>query len=158
MTERILLGRVRKAIPETQTYKSEGLSILGEEIYIEKHKWACGWYWGFGYIGNKNLHCHADVFIEQLLWSDVDDVFEESLFNNKNFWVFKDLLRQAYALKKTAEIYQYGGHCSSKKGVTDIILNKQMSRKLNDDLEKVLGMLWCFLLELDGYRNVLEVV
>ena len=29
-------------------------------VYLEGFKWDCGWYWGGGYIGNKDFHAHFD--------------------------------------------------------------------------------------------------
>ena len=29
-------------------------------IYLDGFSWDCGWYWGFGYLGNKNCHYHVD--------------------------------------------------------------------------------------------------
>jgi hypothetical protein len=31
-----------------------------EPIYLSPPSWDCGWYWGFGYLGNKNCHYHVD--------------------------------------------------------------------------------------------------
>ena len=58
MSEKIFLGTVRDGI--------EGMIISGEKLYIEKHSFDCGWYWGFGYIGNKNIHTH----FSELLYPD----------------------------------------------------------------------------------------
>ena len=34
-------------------------------IYLTGFKWNCGWYWGGGYIGNKNMHTHFNsCFLE----------------------------------------------------------------------------------------------
>ena len=34
-------------------------------IFLEGFSWDCGWYWGGGYIGNRDLHCHFDdCFLE----------------------------------------------------------------------------------------------
>ena len=145
---KIELGWVNKEIKAPQSYNKDKnhLSILGESLYIDKHKWDCGWYWGFGYIGNRNLYTHCDVFIDELLWRSNTEVFESSIFkNNNDFWVFKDLLKQAYSLKSTSEVYQNGGHCTTKKGITTIIQNKQRAKWINNDLEKVLNTLWSFL-------------
>jgi len=154
---RIKLGKIKEEIKETQSYnKKDDLCILGEELFLDKHSWDCDWYWGFGYIGNKNLHTHAEVFINELIWSDVEDVFKESIFkNNNDFWVFKDLLKQAYALKKTADVYKYGGNCFIKEGLTDIIKSKKKNEEINKDLEKVLNTLWKFLLKL---KNGVDLV
>lgn len=155
--EKIFLGRVKKQIVDSQSYKSEkdNLLILGEPLYIEKHSWDCGWYWGFGYIGNKNLHCHSDIFINKLLWHENKEVFENSIFKeNKDFWIFKDLLTQAYALKNVAEVYVYGGHCCQQNGITNVIASKEKAKTINEDLEKVLNSLWDFLSKL--YLNCIN--
>ena len=31
-----------------------------ENIYLTDFKWACGWYWSGGYLGNRNSHFHFD--------------------------------------------------------------------------------------------------
>jgi hypothetical protein len=30
----------------------------GQDIYLSPPSWDCGWYWGFGYLGNNNCHYH----------------------------------------------------------------------------------------------------
>lgn len=147
MTERIYLGKVKENIEPSQSYdpKHDALYILGDDLYIEKHSWDCGWYWGFGYIGNKDVHTHAEVFTDKLLWHSNDKVFENSIFRrDTDFWIFKDLLIQAYALKTCAEVYQNGGHCITDP-LTRIIENKTRAKTVNRDLAKVLDKLWSFL-------------
>jgi hypothetical protein len=147
MTDSIYLGQVKQQVESTQSYNPEkdNLYILGEQIYLKKHNWDCGWYWGFGYIGNKHLHCHASVFTHELIWHNVNEVFNKSIFkSNDDFWIFKDLLKQAYTLQQCAEIYQYGGHCITHKK-TKVINNKTKAKTINRDLEKVLDQLWNFL-------------
>ena len=148
MKEKIKLGRIKNKIKGSQCYNpdKDNLCISNEEIWITKHSFNCGWYWGFGYIGNKNIHTHAEIFINKLIWHDVNEVFSETIFkNNNDFWIFKDLLKQTYCLKDCAETYRHGGHCTTKKGMTDIIQSKEMENKINKDLEKVLSTLWGFL-------------
>ena len=148
--EKLYLGKIKESIKETQSHKPEknNLFILGEKLYFEKHSWDCDWYWGFGYIVNKNLHTHAEIFIKDLLWSEVDEVFEETKLTNKDFWVFKDLLKQAYSLKRAAEVYRHGGHCTSMEGITDIIKSEEKEEMINKDLEIVLNTMWNFLEEI----------
>jgi len=31
-----------------------------EPVRLEDFSWDCGWYWGGGYVGNRNFHCHFD--------------------------------------------------------------------------------------------------
>ncbi len=60
-------------IPVNQKYEMKQLlgytvrELYGssEPIYLEGFKWDCDWYWGGGYLGNKNLHTHFDgCFLE----------------------------------------------------------------------------------------------
>jgi len=50
MTDSIYLGEVKQQIESTQSYNPEkdSLCILGEQIYLKKHSWECGWYWDSG--------------------------------------------------------------------------------------------------------------
>jgi len=147
MTDSIYLGEVKQQIESTQSYNPEkdSLCILGEQIYLKKHSWECGWYWGFGYISAIGLHTHASVFTHELLWHNINEVFNKSILkNNIDFWIFKDLLKQAYTLQQCAETYQYGGHCITNSK-TKIIRNKRKAKSINKDLEKVLDQLWNFL-------------
>ena len=111
------------------------------KLFLSKHSWDCGWYWGFGYIGNKNVHTHFDsVFLND---SEVaSNVFTETPFSDADWWIVRDLFIQAYALKKAAEAYRYGGHQTTVTGVTDIIKDVDMTVRLNADLERVLNMVW----------------
>lgn len=154
--EKIYLGRVKKIPPEKNYRIPKDIFILGERLAFEKHSWDCDWYWGFGYIGNANLHTHAEVFTKDLLWHSVDDVFEDHIFDSDDsFWVFKDLLVQAYALSKASHVYKSGGYCTTRKGVTDVIIDKAMETRVNKDLEKVLNTLWEFLLEQSEKKKTL---
>ena len=114
-------------------------------LYLSKHAWNCGWYWGFGYIGNPCYHLH----INSLLGSehDVSKVFDvETKITQDQWWVIRDLFKQAYALEEAAEVYQYGGHQTTAPGITDCIKNLEMAAQINKDLEIVLNKVWDFLL------------
>lgn len=151
---KIYLGKVRKEVKSSQAcHNPEGLCILGNDLFIEKHKWDCGWYWGFGYIGNKGLHTHAKLFVKDLIWHNPEEIFEWSIFKNAHeFWIFKDLLKQAYALKSAAEVYEYGGNCTTSEQ-TKVIESVDMAAKLNEDLSKVLDAMWAFLISLNGSQE-----
>lgn len=47
---------------QNKVYLGKTKSEFGrsEPIYLFDFSWDCGWYWGGGYIGNKNMHCHFD--------------------------------------------------------------------------------------------------
>jgi hypothetical protein len=114
-------------------------------FYIEKHKWDCDWYWGFGYIGNAGLHIHFNsVFLDEAE-NKVDKIFIKPVFTQDEWWVIRDLFIQAYALSKAAEVYQHGGH-QIDKAYRLPNPNKEVSDKLNEDLKIILGELWKVLL------------
>ena len=114
------------------------------KLYLSKHSWDCGWYWGFGYIGNSRLHMHIDSLIGAEY--DIRSIFDEgSPITQNQWWIIRDLFTQAYALKKAAEIYQHGGHQTTKPGMTDCIKNLEMAARINKDLEIVLNKVWDFI-------------
>ena len=115
------------------------------KLYLSKHSWDCGWYWGFGYIGNSRLHMHIDSLIGTE--SNVDKIFDKGTpITQSQWWIIRDLFKQAYALQKAAEVYQYGGHQTTKPGITDGIKNLEMAALINKDLKIVLNKVWDFLL------------
>ena len=53
-------------------------------LYLSKHSWDCGWYWGFGYIGNSRLHMHIDSLINGEY--DVNKIFDGSTGITQDQW------------------------------------------------------------------------
>lgn len=113
-----------------------------EKIWLTKHTWDCGWYWGFGYIGNKDLHFHIESLITAPNPCLASELFFETKLTDVQWWVIRDLFMQAYALKRAAEVYRYGGHQTSAPGITDILKNPEKTAQLNADLEIVLDKVW----------------
>ena len=115
-------------------------------LYLSKHSWDCGWYWGFGYIGNNGCHMHID----SLIGADynVDRVFDKGTsITQTQWWIIRDLFVQAYALKVAAEVYRSGGRqANTRPGITDCIKNLEMAALINKDLKTVLDKVWDFLL------------
>lgn len=112
----------------------------GENIYLSKHTFDCGWCWGFGYVGNSRCHYHFESFLKDA--KTASELFQNTNISDHDWWVIRDLFTQAYAIKKTAEVYKYGGHQTSLKGVTDVLKDVDMVTRLNADLEKILNILW----------------
>lgn len=149
-TTKILLGRINN-----------------ENIYLSRHTWDCGWYWGFGYVGNFNYHFHIDSLINERDYggnfpsTDVNKVFENPEFTQNQWWVIRDLFIQAYSLKETAACFRYGGHQVHKTGITDILKNttvrevidnkiqdaKLMENVLDEKLKLILDTVWQFMLD-----------
>jgi len=143
MAEKIYIGTTKKS------FERNTVIPTGSIIYIEKHNWACDWYWSFGWIGNKNMHMHFSAFMSMDNNSDCNmvasEIFQKPVYSDSTWWVIRDLFKQAYALQKCAEVYRYGGHQTSKEGTTDIIKDDAMCTRLNADLKTVLDKLWSVL-------------
>ena len=116
-----------------------------ESIFLTKHQWDCGWYWGFGYIGNHNHHFHIDSLISSE--TDVSKIFTQTTISQSAWWIIRDLFIQAYALKAAAAVYSYGGYQTTKVGITDLIKSSDMEKKTNADLQIVLDRVWDFCME-----------
>jgi hypothetical protein len=126
------------------TTKKTFKNLPDEKLSLSRHSWNCGWYWGFGYIGNKHLHTHFDsVFLNDC--PEYEDIFEDAVFTSDEWWIIRDLFMQAYALRKAAEVYRYGGHQTTFKGLTDCIKSEELENKINADLKKVLDTLWNYI-------------
>jgi hypothetical protein len=143
MSEKIYLGKVK------DSYKPECF-INNEKLYLEKHSWDCGWYWGFGYIGNKNLHTHYDIMMHDF---EFKNIWQETPFTDNQWYVINDLFIQAYALKKAADVYKHGGYITNLKGTTDKIINIDMYNKINKDLEIILNTLWDYMYNIINNKN-----
>jgi hypothetical protein len=135
---KIHLGRLKQ---------DAGTYAAGENIYLTRHDWACGWYWSFGWVGNKNCHFHFDSLLYpknakgQVLCC-ASEIFEKTNIGDKAWWVIRDLFVQAYALQKAAEVYRNGGHQTREKGVTGIVRNPERADQINADLKLVLDLVW----------------
>ena len=116
--------------------------ISNENIYLTKHKWDCGWYWSFGYVGNKNHHFH----IESLMLSetDVNKIFDSTKLSQAAWWAIRDLFLQAYGLKRAAEIYKHGANQCHVEGLTDLLKSQDKADSINADLSILLEMTWQF--------------
>lgn len=137
-----------------------------EPIYLYDFEWSCGWYWSGGYLGNRNLHCHFDgCFLETpdirghalgnfvtpwnkregavelsngcAIWEDISTFLDEPMFDKETWWRVKDLFKQFYRLRDAAEVFQYGGHCTSK-GRTEKEINPEMARQINLHIQNVI--------------------
>lgn len=120
----------------------------GEKIYLYAPSLDCGWYWGFGYLGNKNCHYHVDGLTKIQKYNHDKKVFEYKFVNlydgfKKHFgntlrvkpsdlWTFVELLKTAYTLKETAEVLGRGGSHYTNNPCKDVIINKDEVDRIND--------------------------
>ena len=114
--------------------------VDGEKIYLSAPSWDCDWYWGMGYIGNKNCHYHLDGLTKTHntdLCSAIRKEFGDSLTitDESDQWKFAELIQTAYNLRLTAEVLGRGGSHLTTNPCASIIMNKDEAKRIN---EKVL--------------------
>lgn len=71
------------------------------------------------------------------VWEDLSFFLDDAQYNTDQWWRIKDLFKQFYALKKAAEVFAHGGHCTSE-GRNPKELNKAMNKKINAHIETVI--------------------
>lgn len=129
-----------------------------ENVYLEDFEWSCEWYWSGGYIGNRDFHCHFNgCFLDvpdyrghplgdfspgklrngAAVWEDLGFFLDNPQYNTNEWWRIKDLFKQFYILKESAEVFQYGGHCSAT-GRNPAELNKDFANQINKHIENII--------------------
>jgi hypothetical protein len=132
-----------------------------EAVYLQNFEWTCGWYWQGGCISNNNLHCHFDgcfldvpdyrghplgnftpqkMFNGSSIWEPLGFFLDNPQYSVEQWWRIKDLFKQFYALKTTAEVFLHGGNCMDGKDPRNITgeYNKEMADKINKHIETVI--------------------
>jgi len=128
----------------------------GERVYLQGFQWDCDWYWAGGYLEymSKNNRCwrghthFGSIFLESkyqsrrsypecAIWLDLSDILDNAQYDSKQWWRIKDLYKQFYTLEEAAEVFQYGGHCTSDNR-NPAEINQQMADLINGHIEKVI--------------------
>lgn len=138
-----------------------------EAVFLYDFSWDCGWYWGGGYIGNRNFHAHFNgAFLDVVdvrghclgnfkspwdkrddgivvqngasVWEDIGFFLDEvPVHIAENWWRIKDLYKQFYVLKAAAEVFAYGGHLTSS-GRKPEELVPEMAAAINKHIQMVI--------------------
>lgn len=106
-----------------------------ERIYLFKPSFDCGWYWGFGYLGNRNCHYHLDSYSKGRnidMHSALTEDYDLNPLIKKNLWVFCELVQTAYWLKKAAEVLGRGGAHYTNNPCKSVIVNKKETDRINN--------------------------
>jgi len=106
-----------------------------ERIYLDKPSWDCGWYWGFGYLGNKDCHYHLSSYKNGRNINMYDALITDYDLNAKikeNLWEFCELVESSYVLKETAEVLGRGGSHYTTNVCSDIIKNEVEVKRINE--------------------------
>lgn len=115
--------------PEQKEYKRIPLIIhpLYGRLYLAPPSWDCDWYWGWGYLQNKDTHIHADSVLK---YPD----FKECLVDELKGIHFDllELLKDFYTVTKYAELCKRGGsHIKYIDDVKEILKNTEEYERLN---------------------------
>jgi hypothetical protein len=120
----------------------------GQATYLSAPSWDCGWYWGFGYLGNRNCHYHVDGLMTHE-WYDTEKKcfrsermnlfdgfkkhFGESLVvkSDNNLWTLCELFQTFYTLKETAEVLGRGGSHYTSNPLSELIKNPAEVERIN---------------------------
>lgn len=108
--------------------------VDGEDIFLSPPSWDCGWYWGFGYLGNDDCHYHVDGLAENKnLFDAIKDHFGDSLTITKDddLWEFCELMVTFYTLKGTARVLGKGNSNYGPNPASDIIKNEKEAERIN---------------------------
>lgn len=114
--------------------KNTYLGIVNNEpIYLKAPSWDCGWYWGFGYLGNANCHYHVDGLGKTINLHDgmVEHFGNSFVVRPSDRWAFAELFKSFYVLKQTAEVLGRGGAHLTINPCKDIIINKDEVERIN---------------------------
>jgi len=120
----------------------------GEKIFLSAPTWDCGWYWGFGYLGNKNRHYHVDGLTKIETYNTDGKCFESKSVNlfdgfrehfgdtfkitDKDLWTLCELFKTFYTLKETAELLGRGGSHYTTNPCADLIKNPDETHRINN--------------------------
>jgi len=119
-----------------------------ESIYLTSPSWDCGWYWGFGYLGNKNCHYHVegltkhesynlDKKTREYEFTNLFDGFKKHfgtslIVRDSQLGTLCELFKTFYTLKETAEILGRGGAHYTNNPCKDAIINKDEVKRINE--------------------------
>ena len=124
----------------------------GANIYLSKPQWDCGWYWGFGYLGNRNEHYHLSSYqnvdhyfkLEDGSHKFISEARNKCIYDclledyelapriKENLWKFCELVKSAYALKEAAEVLGRGGSHLCANPVAEVIKSADEVKRINE--------------------------
>lgn len=126
-----------------------GKDTDGEEVYVTKHSWDCGWYWSFGYLGNEYSHYHFDsIFGASSNWTDIEAFLSETKITQKSWWLVLEMFKTAYTFKEMAACMRRGSHISTIPDKYKTHFSTEEVAELNKKLELHLDNLWEYLVEI----------
>ena len=120
----------------------------GKKIYLSAPRWDCGWYWGFGYLGNENCHYpvdgltkHESYDFDKNVWkyefTNLYDGFKKHFGNSlivrdSQLWKLAELFKTFYTLRETAEVLGRGGSHYTSNPCENVIKNPEEVKRINE--------------------------
>lgn len=123
----------------------------GAHIRMEGARWSCGWYWGFGYLGNQNEHYHLDGYQSEDHFLKLEDGSYKGLTEKRNIcmhdallkdydlsekikadlWKFCEIVLSIYKLKEASEMFHIGGAHMTSNPCEHLLGRQDLSDEIN---------------------------
>ena len=130
------MNKLQLTIPQLDIPKRYLGKLDGEKVWLPPPSWDCGWYWGYGYIQNINLHTHFNMLdTNDNLFNAIQKRFDSTFtLQGDKLWTFCELMVTFYALKEIVEVYGRGGSFYASNPLADIIRNHEEVKRINETL------------------------
>ena len=130
------MNKLQLTIPQLDIPKRYLGKLDGEKVWLPPPSWDCGWYWGYGYIQNINLHTHFNMLdTNDNLFNAIQKRFDSTFtLQGDKLWTFCELMVTFYALKEIVEVYDRGGSHYASNPLADIIRNHEEVKRINETL------------------------
>lgn len=117
-------------------------TINGHYVMLRVPSFDCGWYWGFGYLGNRYCHFHLDrlefmdpELANKNLYDQLIGLFGDSLtIPREKLWTFCEIVKTIYTLKEAAEVFGRGGSHYTKNPDKDALTIPEYVSHINNVL------------------------
>ena len=119
---------------ETNYEKIQLGTVNNESIFLSPPSWEYNWYWGFGYLGNKDCHYHlSELSKDYDLFDGIKNHFGDSFIikDDNDIWTFAELMQTFYNLQEAAEVFKHGSSGYTSNPCKDIIINKAVVIRIN---------------------------
>lgn len=109
-----------------------GLTVEDERVWLSPPSWDCDWYWGWGYMGNRNLHYHmSSLFGKTHMYQGIKDHFKSFAIHDKDLWTFCELVRTFYHLRETSDVLTRGGSHYTNNPLEELIKDTDYAKHIN---------------------------
>lgn len=114
-------------------------------VFIEKHKWSCGWYWSFGHLSTQTSSFNIKSMLpnqsnqDKIVFKNDDTLQLAPKYAGKG-WYIMEMFNRARILQEYAELRHlgYGGISELKYELKD----KKEADKINSALKEILDEVW----------------